>query len=152
MYKYLLLSGLFLGATLPAYASPVIGNLEGYAPAKASSCGLFLKNPKGELAFYADTSFNAFVNSGGVVVKLSHVKTENHQQATGRVQSGDTFLTTFASEGTEVKLDIKVVKGCEATGSSVCPAVTETGTLQLSTAAGKSVLPVTGGEHCADRN
>jgi hypothetical protein len=151
MLKSTLITAALLSATLSAYASPVIGNLEGYAPAKASSCGLFLNNPKGELAFYADTSFNAFVNSGGVVVKLSHVKTENHQQATGRVQSGDTFLTSFASEGTEVKLDIKVVKGCEATGS-VCPAVTETGTLQLSTAAGKSVLPVTGGEHCADRN
>jgi hypothetical protein len=151
MYKNVLLASLFFGATLPAYASPSIGNLEGYGPAKTSNCGLFLKNPKGELAFYADTSLDAFINSGGEVTKVHHVKTENHQQATGRVQSGDTFLTTFASEGTEVKLDMKVVKGCEATGS-VCPSVTETGTLQLSTAAGKLVLPVTGGEHCADRN
>ena len=150
MYKHLLAATL-LAASASAHCAPAIGTLNEYAPAATSNCGLFLRNPQGALAFYADTGYDGFVSSDGKVLKIHHIKTENHQQVTGRVQTGDSYQTTFGATGAEVKLDMKVVKGCEAVGST-CPAVQERGTLLLTTAAGHSSIPVTGGEHCSDRN
>ena len=150
MRKSMVVAATLLLAAIQAHAAPVIGNLKNYTPATGSNCGLFLDNPHGELTFYADTHFDGFADVDGKVVKVHHVKTENHQLQPGRVESGDTFKSVFETEGTQVTLDLKVLKGCEATGS-VCSGVTEEGKLEILTAAGKSNLTVTGGEHCADR-
>lgn len=151
MRKITMVAATLLLATSQAHAAPDIGNLKNYAPAANSTCGLFLNNSHGELALYADTSFDAFANVDGKVVKVHHVKTENHQVQPGRVESGDTFKSVFATEGTQVTLDLTVVKGCETTGS-VCPAVTEKGKLEIQNANGTTHLDVTGGEHCSDRH
>jgi hypothetical protein len=148
--KSLLLGCISLAVALPSFAAPAVGSLEHYASAKDSRCGLFLKNKNGNLTFYADTHLAGFLNVDGSVKELQHVRTDNHQVTPGRVQTGDTFNTTFAGQGTEAKLAMKVVQGCEAVGS-VCASVREAGELTVSTATGKTTVAVQGGESCPDR-
>ena len=133
------------------YAAPVIGNLEQYDPAVHSDCGFFLRDDQGKLVFYANTHYDAFVQADRQVLQLQHTHTENHQLSTGRVQTGDTFSTTFVGDTARVRVDMKVTKGCEKTGA-VCPRVDESGTLELGTRAGRTRLAVHGGEYCEDKN
>lgn len=133
-------------------AAPLsVGDLEDYPTATESSCGLFLENASGKLAFYADTHFSGFLKVDGKVAELAHIKTQNHQRKEGVTSKGDSYKSTFATAGVQAVLDMTVTKGCES-NTNKCEDVQVKGSLVVTANGQKSRQSVHGAEHCDNQD